>query len=122
MMGQVKRWLEDLSVEMGYSGEITDEVMEEGLKRWPSTTDFRRPEIKQNQKTGIIKQTYDHSFVLQYNITNYSPSPGTIATFDHVKAINVAIEGDYPNWQYVYTHDEEGNEYGIDGVILREGK
>lgn len=31
--GGVKRWLEDISVEMGLDGEITDEVMEEGEKR-----------------------------------------------------------------------------------------
>lgn len=32
-MGMVKRWLENLSVEMGYGGEINDEVLTEGEKR-----------------------------------------------------------------------------------------
>ena len=32
-MGMVKRYLEDLSVEMGYDGEITDEVLQEGERR-----------------------------------------------------------------------------------------
>lgn len=32
-MGMVKRWLENISVEMGYGGEINDEVLTEGEKR-----------------------------------------------------------------------------------------
>ena len=33
-MGYVKRFLENLSVEMGFDGEITDEVMAEGERRF----------------------------------------------------------------------------------------
>lgn len=32
-MGMVKRYLEEISVEMGYDGEITDEVLTEGERR-----------------------------------------------------------------------------------------
>lgn len=32
-MSMVKRWLENLSVEMGYDGEINDQVMQEGERR-----------------------------------------------------------------------------------------
>lgn len=32
-MSRTKRWLEELSVEMGFGGEITDEVMAEGKSR-----------------------------------------------------------------------------------------
>jgi hypothetical protein len=40
-MSMVKRWLEDLSVEMGLDGEITDEVMAEGEKRLKGKDDVR---------------------------------------------------------------------------------
>lgn len=32
-MSLTKRWLEDISIEMGFEGEITDEVMEEAQSR-----------------------------------------------------------------------------------------
>jgi len=32
-MSAIKRWLEDISVEMGYDGEINDEVLKQGEKR-----------------------------------------------------------------------------------------
>ena len=34
MAGGVKRWLENVSVDMGFGGEINNEVMAEGQRRW----------------------------------------------------------------------------------------
>lgn len=38
-MSMMKRWLEDLSVEMGFDGAITDEVMAEGARRMNENTE-----------------------------------------------------------------------------------
>ena len=36
-MSMMKRWLEEISVDMGYGGEINDEVMAEGQRRLDET-------------------------------------------------------------------------------------
>tara|TARA_B100000029_G_scaffold501964_3_gene576428 strand:+ start:1260 stop:1439 length:180 start_codon:yes stop_codon:yes gene_type:complete len=46
MMSKTKRWLEELSVEMGFGGEITDEVMFEGRVRMGDLND----EVKQSEE------------------------------------------------------------------------
>jgi hypothetical protein len=114
MMGQVKRWLEDLSVEMGYSGEITDEVMEEGLKRWPSTADFSTRDTKPVRPAAML---YDHEFAVRCTITNNSASSRDITNEEIIEAIGKELHR-----TFVFTHDEDGNQYDLDGVILGEGE
>ena len=36
-MSRIKRWLEELSVEMGLEGEINEEVVQEGQRRFESS-------------------------------------------------------------------------------------
>lgn len=51
-MSKTKRWLEELSVEMGFGGEITDEVMFEGRVRMGDLNDFilKTYEVKQSEE------------------------------------------------------------------------
>lgn len=53
-MSRTKRWLEELSVEMGFGGEITDEVMAEGKSRMESPPERADDPVDLIARTGEL--------------------------------------------------------------------
>jgi len=52
----MKRWLEEISVQMGYGGEINDAVMAEGQRQMEGTDDGRSSNQTSNRTESATRQ------------------------------------------------------------------